>query len=127
MEVDADSNNVYQEEAEWRARLSQLFALYGGRVLLLGNCMGGTAALLFRDLCPAVRGHAVELSLPIPRRCWLLLAQGVAVAFAPQTSFVRARGLYWLMSLRLPSTQRSSLEKRIHSCNTKVASCLCAV
>ena len=51
-------------------------------VMFLGNCLGGSGALLFADLATVV------------------------LTFGPQTSLVHAKGLYWLNGWRLPSQHR---------------------
>ncbi len=73
-----------RDEPRWRREFSALFALYNGRVMLVGNCLGATAALLYRDLAQVV------------------------VAFQPQTTLTSGPwNLYRLNALRLPQVRHT--------------------
>lgn len=87
-------------EAELQVRLAPLLPRYK-RVVLIGNCLGATGALLF-----ASYAHKV-------------------LAFAPLTSLKHAAGWYWINSLRFPKQLRESLEKRIEESVSKCKGRVC--
>lgn len=79
---------------EWRKRITSVIECASAKrqqyknVVLIGNCMGGTAAMLLADL-------------PNVKR---------VVAFAPQTTLNKSKSWYWLNSLRVPRALRDSFE-----------------
>ena len=75
---------------ELHAKLKAVTSTYS-EVLFLGNCLGGSGALLYADLATCV------------------------LSFGPQTTLTHARGLYWLNSHRLDSYNRAHFEARINS------------
>jgi len=79
--VDVHQKWYLQGHHRWRERFRATFARYE-RVVMIGNCMGASAALLFADMADAV------------------------IAFAPQTCLVRAKGKYWLNGLRCSAEER---------------------
>merc|ERR1711988_1805180 len=72
----------------WRQAFKDIFSKYKA-IVMIGNCLGGTAALLFADLADRV------------------------IVFGPQTSLLKARGMYYLNSLRIPSSLVQSFEGNI--------------
>mmetsp|Transcript_38 Transcript_38/g.85 ORF Transcript_38/g.85 Transcript_38/m.85 type:complete len:279 (-) Transcript_38:206-1042(-) len=84
--VDVHQKWYLQQHNKWRERFRSLFAKYE-KVLLLGNCMGATGAMLFADMADSV------------------------VAFAPQTCLKNAKGVYWLNSLRLSNEMREGFNR----------------
>ena len=79
---------------ELHTKLQNFTSLYK-EVLFLGNCMGGSGALLYADLATCV------------------------ISFAPQTTLTHAKGMYWLNSYRLDSYRRVHFESLIHSAVSK--------
>jgi len=78
----------WKGQEEWRGLLNELLPNYK-RIIMIGNCLGGTAALLFADLADRV------------------------IAFGPQTTLYHSKGKYKLNSMRVPSVISERVEHMI--------------
>jgi hypothetical protein len=81
-----DPELKWQGVAYWRKRIQTVSSRRYKAIVLVGNCMGGAAALLLADLATRV------------------------VAISPQTTLSNSRSWYWINSLRMPSALRNSFE-----------------
>jgi hypothetical protein len=89
-----DEKLGWEGQKEWKEKFSKIFCHYK-TILLIGNCLGGSGALLFAEMATRV------------------------IAFSPLTTLDHSRKWYWLNSRRIPALLRQQYPQLLQTSISK--------